>query len=282
MARTDYEVAAAAIDYIHANYREQPTLAAIADSVALSPYHFQRLFRRWAGISPKRFVQYLTADYARSCLAGSRSVLDAALEAGLSGSGRLHDLTVNLHAATPGEIKTGGAGLTIRAGFHRSPFGDVLVGLTSRGICHLRFVTDDRDAALAELEDEWPGANIVRDTAGTRDAATTAFGAGGHSLDLYVKGTNFQVKVWEALIAIPPGDVLAYGDVARAIGQQNASRAVGTAIGSNPIAWIIPCHRVIRASGDIGGYRWSPERKRAMLAWEAAQRHAGDDQALAS
>lgn len=269
----DYDRVARAIEYLNAHFREQPSLDAVAAHVHLSPYHFQRLFTRWAGISPKRFLQYLTLDYTRRLLRESRDLLSASEEAGLSGPGRLHDLYVTITAMTPGEYKNGGAELDIRYGVHDSPFGSYLIALTDKGICALRFLdTSDADAAEALLRAEWPQAMLYADAKVTAPLAQELFASGG-TFSLHVKGTNFQLQVWSALVNIPAGSVVAYGDIAARIGAPGASRAVGGAVGSNPIAYLIPCHRVIQESGRIGGYRWQPVRKQALLAHEAA-RHA--------
>jgi AraC family transcriptional regulator of adaptative response/methylated-DNA-[protein]-cysteine methyltransferase len=265
---SDYERVEQIILYLEDHFRDQPDLATVAAQAGLSEYHLQRLFRRWAGISPKRFLQYLTAEYARERLQHTGSVLDAAYDAGLSGAGRLHDLTVNVYAMTPGEIKQRGAGLTICYGFHDSPFGECLIGITERGVCGLRF--GERGAALETLRADWPAARFVLDQTTTQPVMTQIFGAEGQ-LSLLLKGTNFQIRVWEALLRIPPGALVTYGDIAAYLGQPSASRAVGSAVGSNPIAYLIPCHRVIRRTGVIGEYRWHPARKKAMIGWEAAQ-----------
>jgi AraC family transcriptional regulator of adaptative response/methylated-DNA-[protein]-cysteine methyltransferase len=272
---TDYERIERAIRYLEANYRRQPDLKELARGAGLSEFHFQRLFRRWAGISPKRFVQYLTAGHAVRLLRESRTNLDAAYAAGLSGGGRLHDLLVNFHAVTPGELKRDGAGLTIQYGFHPSPFGECLIAVTARGVCHLGFVPPEgRRAAHAELTAEWPRARLAEAPRATAPIARRLFARGnGHSpeIDLHVPGTNFQIKVWEALLRIPPGGVVSYEDIARRIRAPSAVRAVANAVAHNPVAWLIPCHRVIRKSGALGGYRWGETRKKALLAWEAAR-----------
>ncbi len=272
----DYERVEKAIRFIEENFRRQPPLADIAASVGLSEFHFQRLFRRWAGVSPKRFLQYLTAGYARELLRQSRSVLDVAFEAGLTGSGRLHDLTVNIHAATPGELKERGAGLIIRYGTHPTPFGNCLLAATSRGICALRFIPPgDVGEVLGTLQGEWENACFAEDFEATgglaeRIFSTTVGGSAEPGLALHVRGTNFQVRVWEALLRVPPGAALTYGELALRAGAPGAARAVGTAVGQNPVAYLIPCHRVIRNSGVLGEYRWGAARKKAMLGWEAA------------
>ena len=270
----DYALVAQAIRYIENQRRDQPELAAVADHVGLSEFHFQRLFSRWAGVSPKRFLQALTVEEARSALARSASVLDAAYAAGLSGPGRLHDLFVQCQAATPGEVKSGGAGLTIRYGMAPTPFGDALIGVTDRGICALSFVTEgETERAQNELAARWPGARLVEDRDESAAIAQRIFEntRPAEPLHLYIKGTNFQMQVWQALLRLPTGTLTTYGHLAQAIGRPGAARAVGSAVGSNAIAWLIPCHRVIRQTGAVEGYRWGSERKRAMLGWEAVQ-----------
>lgn len=270
----DYALVADAIRYIEAHRREQPELAQIARHIGLSDFHFQRLFSRWAGVSPKRFLQALTLGEAKAALARNGSVLDAAYDAGLSGPGRLHDLFVQCTAATPGEVKSGGAGLTIRYAVQPTPFGPAFFGVTERGICALSFVGDGGEAqALAELRERWPAARLLADGRESAALAERIFagGAGPEALHLYIKGTNFQLQVWQALLRVPLGSVTSYGELAQAIGRPGAARAVGSAVGSNAIAWLIPCHRVIRQTGAVDGYRWGTERKRAMLGWEAAR-----------
>ena len=282
----DYARVERAIRYVQANRRRQPELAQIAGSVHLSEYHFQRLFQRWAGISPKRFLQFLTKEDAKRRLRESASVLEAALESGLSGSGRLHELLVECEAVTPGEVRRGGQGLEIRYGFHPSPFGECLLASTPRGICALRFVEEvgpgGRACELQALAREWPKARWIHDPDRTGALAGRTFtgllphgqsGEGNSPLRLHLRGTNFQVKVWEALLALPEGSVTTYSALARAIGRPGAARSVGSAAGRNPIALLIPCHRVLRSVGDFTGYRWGGPRKQAILAWEAA--HAG-------
>ena len=273
---TDYQRIERAIRYLEENYRRQPSLKELARGAGLSEFHFQRLFRRWSGISPKRFLQYLTAGHAARLLRDACPNLEAAYEAGLSGGGRLHDLLVNLHAVTPGELKRAGAGLTIQYGFHPSPFGECLIATTPRGICHIGFVSDRR-LALTELAAEWPRATLEAVPRVTAPIASRLFArVNGHAftVDLYVRGTNFQIKVWEALLRIPPGRVMSYEDLAKCIHSPRAVRAVANAVAHNAVACLIPCHRVIRKSGALGGYRWGETRKQALLAWEAAR--AGD------
>lgn len=277
MARpTDFDRIASALAFLEAHAPAQPSLGALAAHVGLSEFHLQRLFTRWAGVSPKRFMQVQALHHAKAALEGARSVLDGTWEAGLSSPGRLHDLFVTLEAVTPGEYRSGGAGLRIDAGFHATPFGECLLGTTARGVCGLSFLEGDRDAAWADLEARWPGAVITEAPRRTARTAAAIFDPLGSRADrplaLLVRGTNFQVQVWTALLRIPPGQCAAYEDVAGAVGNPKAVRAVGTAVGRNPIAFLIPCHRVIRANGAIGGYRWGVPRKRAILAWEAGRR----------
>ena len=275
----DYRRVERAIRFLAEEYRSQPSLDAVAARVGLSPHHFQRVFRRFAGVSPKRFVQFLTAEHAKALLRRPASVLDAAYDAGLSGPGRLHDLVVAVEAVTPGEIKRGGAGISISYGFHLTPFGDCLVAATSRGVCALGFVGDaGRSEALAALAAEWSGAELREDTAATAPVAAAAFAPHGGEprLRLLLKGTNLQVKVWSALLRIPEASAASYGQVARAAGHPTAARAVASAVGRNPIAVLIPCHRVLRSTGAFGEYRWGAARKRAILAWEAARQGGGE------
>jgi AraC family transcriptional regulator of adaptative response/methylated-DNA-[protein]-cysteine methyltransferase len=275
--KSDYEIVEAAIEYIEQNYSEQPELAAVAEHVHLSDAHFQRLFRRWAGISPKRFLQFLTAEHARRLL-DSTSVLDASYSVGLSGGGRLHDLMINVHGATPGEIKSGGDGVVIEYGVQPSPFGDAFLATTSRGLCALSFITpDDTERPLRELRKRWPHAVLQENTTAAARAARTAFGDGGDQISLYLKGTNFQIRVWEALLRVPSGHAVTYEEIARDIGRPTAMRAVGAAIGQNPIAYLIPCHRVLRKSGAFGEYHWGASRKKAILAWESAHCDESED-----
>lgn len=275
----DYALVAAAIHYLEEHFRDQPSLEDVAAALHLSPFHLQRVFTRWAGISPKRFLQFLTLDYAKARLAAADSILDASYEAGLSGPGRLHDLFVTLEAVTPGEYKSQGAGLDIYVGRHATPFGDCLLATTPRGIVALNFADDETqwEEALAALHHDWAAAQIHHDAAVTAPLAAAIFDttretAPSQPLRVLVKGTNFQIKVWEALLQIPSGAVCTYADVARAIDHPTAVRAVGGAVGANAVAYLIPCHRVIRQGGVVRGYRWGSTRKRAMLGWEAAHR----------
>ncbi len=275
MKPDDYARIAQAIQYIRAQATQQPDLDEIAAQLGLSACHFQRLFQRWAGVSPKRFVQFLTIQYAKTRLKESGSLLEASWDVGLSGSGRLHDLFVVVDAVTPGEFKSGGAGLEIRWGIHPSPFGDCLIAHTGRGICTLYFIDDNRAAALEHLRRSWPEARLSNDYALTSATLADVFALFTASepkpLPLLLKGTNFQLQVWQALLHIPAGHLTTYGQLAVQLGQPAASRAVGTAVGANPVAWLIPCHRVLRSDGLIGGYRWGVERKLAILGQEMAQ-----------
>jgi len=265
----------AALAMIAENQADQPSLEDMAGAAGMSAWHFQRTFRRWAGISPTKFLHYLTLDRAKACLAENASVLDASLEAGLSGPGRLHDLFVSHEAVTPGDYKRRGAGLVIRYGFHESPFGRCLLMATDRGICGLAFTAGEeaRDA-LENMSRRWPAAEIVEAADETADLAERVFApaAGAPPLMLALHGTNFQIRVWEALLRIPAGGLAAYGDIAAAVGAPRAARAVGAAIGRNPISWLIPCHRIILSSGYLHNYEWGLARKAALIGWEAARR----------
>jgi AraC family transcriptional regulator of adaptative response/methylated-DNA-[protein]-cysteine methyltransferase len=275
MMNTDYDRIERAIDYFDEHFRSQPGLAEVADAVGLSEFHFQRMFSRWAGVSPKRFLQFMTIGYAKQLLDESRSLLDVTYEAGLSSPSRLHDLFVSVEAVTPGEYKGRGSQLQITYGFHSTPFGEAIIGITGRGVVHLSFVVDaTRRQAIDELKRRWDGATIREDSGNTQALADRIFHPSihkGERLPLLVKGTNFQIKVWEALLRIPQGSVASYHDIASAVGIPEASRAVGTAVAQNPIAYLIPCHRVIRKSGAFGEYKWGTSRKKAMLLWETAR-----------
>jgi len=264
-----------AILFLQSQYTRQPELHEIARRVHLSEFHFQRLFTRWAGISPKKFLQYLTLEHAKRTLRESRSLLDATMDAGLSSPGRLHDLFVTIEAMTPGEFKRSGEGLTIHYGVHPTPFGECLLGITERGVCALFFVQEnDRKEVRQELHDRWPHARLIEDPSRTQQYINRIFGASSTrrpTVPLVLSGTNFQIKVWEALVHIPAGHVLSYEDIAKRIGEPKASRAVGNAVAKNPISYLIPCHRVIQSAGVTGNYRWGPARKKAMLVWEFAR-----------
>jgi len=268
--RRQYEAVARAIAFIRANAARQPELAEVAAAAQLSEFHLQRLFSAWAGLSPKRFLQYLTKEHARHALRASAGVLDAALDAGLSGPGRLHDLMVSCEALTPGEIRASGKGVELRHGFAATPLGEALFGWTSRGLCHLAFVDGDAEAKLAMLRADWPAARLMPDADGAAGLARRVFPATPEPgrLHLLLKGTNFQIKVWEALLKIPPAALVSYGQLAGRLGMPRAARAVGSAVAANHIAWLIPCHRVIRDDGSCSNYRWGVERKLALHAWE--------------
>jgi len=272
----DYRRVEKAISFLEENFFRQPELKEIATSVNLSEYHFQRLFTRWVGISPKRFLQFLTKERAKELLDKSHDVLGVAFETGLSGPGRLHDLFVTCEAVTPGEFKSKGEGLAIAYGFHPTPFGECLLAVTERGICNLSFVQDgDRAGALDALKGRWRKARLSKGVARTEPLVSRVFawyvGQTPSSLHLVLSGTNFQIKVWEALLQIPPGVVVSYKDIAMRIGMPSASRAVSNAVAQNPIPVIIPCHRVIREAGEFGGYHYGTARKKALLGWEAAR-----------
>jgi len=270
----DYKRIEKAILYLEKNAHRQPDLKEVARAVNLSEYHFQRLFRRWAGISPKRFLQFLTLERVKTLMKGSGNLLDITYQACLSSAGRLHDLFVNVDAVTPGEFRRRGENLKIRYGFYPSPFGECLVAITDRGITNLVFVQPgSRATVVRDLKTQWKRADVTEDAAATRPYVENIFAPGrsGSKADLFVKGTNFQIKVWEALLRIPRGAVISYEDMARQIGMPKAVRAVAGAVASNPIAFLIPCHRVILKSGAFGGYRWGGTRKRAILAWEASR-----------
>ena len=276
----DYARVERAIAYLESHWRRQPGLAELAQVAGTSEFHFQRMFTRLVGISPKRFLQFQTIAHARALLERSRSILDTTYETGLSSTGRLHDLFVAVDAVTPGEFKRRGGGLAIAYGFHPSPFGEALVAVTERGVCGLWFVKSGREGALHELERTWPEANRHESAEETAEAAQHVFALDrarerGTPLGVVLRGTNFQLKVWEALLRIPEGRVVTYEDVAAAIGRPTAMRAVGNAVGSNPISYLVPCHRVIRKSGELGNYGGGIARKRLMLGVEFA-RSAGE------
>lgn len=267
-----YQLIEQAIQYIETNVHRQPELDEIASAIGLSEYHFQRLFTRWAGISPKRFMQFLTKEHAKDLLARSENLLETTHQVGLSSLGRLHDLFVNTEAVTPGEYKSHGAGLTIHYGLHLTPFGKCLIAATERGVCHLSFVETSEGNAIDTLVADWNQAKMIEDYRTTAPLIDRIFSTPTPDtpLKLHLRGTNFQIKVWEALLHIPAGSLTTYEQIAAQIGNPNALRAVGTAVGHNPIAVLIPCHRVIRKSGEFGNYRYGPARKKALLAKEFA------------
>ena len=268
----DYLRIEQAILYLENHYRDQPALEDVAANIGLSEYHFQRLFTRWAGVSPKRFLQFLTKEGAKDLLNRSENLLDTTHQVGLSSLGRLHDLFVTAEAVTPGEYKSRGAGVTIRYGIHPTPFGKALIATTERGICHLSFVQTSEGDTIDQLVSDWKQARMIEDHRSTVQLIEPIFDLGYHHrgkpLNVHLRGTNFQLKVWEALLQIPLGEVSTYAGIAARIGNPGATRAVGTAIGHNPIAVLIPCHRVIRKVGDFGNYRYGALRKKALLARE--------------
>lgn len=271
---SDYERIAKAISFLQQNALNQPSLDDIAAAVELSPFHFQRLFRRWAGITPKRFLQYLTVDHAKQLLASS-SVLETSIEVGLSSQSRLYDHFIALEAMTPGEYKRAGMRVDIDYGISSSPFGNAFIAATERGVCQLSFIDNQQsNEHLERLKKKWPNATLTENSTRIATLAETIFNNPSNSnadFSLMVQGSNFQIKVWESLLRIPPGKLFSYGQVAAAIGHPSSSRAVANAIGANPIAYLIPCHRVIRNTGVLGGYRWGVERKQIIQAWEAAE-----------
>ena len=258
------------------HFRDQPSLQELANLAGMSPHHFQRVFKSWVGLSPKQFLKYLTLEYAKSLLDEDHSVLDTALRSGLSGPSRLHDLFVSIESVTPGQYKAGGMQLDITFGIHPSPFGWVALAQCERGLCGCFFLPQaDEQLARTTLRGYWPRAGAQRNDALTEALSDKLFGKEGMvsiaKLPLFVRGTPFQVQVWRALLQIPAGCLTTYSDVAKKIGRPKASRAVATAIGNNPISWIIPCHRVIAKGGNLGGYRWGLPRKKVMLGWEASR-----------
>ncbi|MCX2678648.1 methylated-DNA--[protein]-cysteine S-methyltransferase [Galbibacter sp. EGI 63066] len=272
--KLDYNRIAEAIEFIRNNFKEQPNLDEVASKVHLSPFHFQRLFSEWAGTTPKKFLQYISLGHAKKLLKGQQATLfDTAHETGLSGTGRLHDLFVNIEGMTPAEYKNGGTKLSINYSFAESPFGNLMVASTSKGICHMAFI-DDETKALIELKAKFLNANFQQKLDLIQQNALFIFQNDWSKLaeiKLHLKGTDFQLKVWETLLKVPMGKLSTYGDIARQIGNSNASRAVGTAIGNNPVAFLIPCHRVIQSTGALGGYKWGGTRKTAIIGWEGAK-----------
>ncbi|MEN1728156.1 MAG: methylated-DNA--[protein]-cysteine S-methyltransferase [Pseudomonadota bacterium] len=277
--KTDYQRIESALTWIENHWRDQPAIGEIAAAVGLSESHFHRLFRRYAGITPKRLIEFLTANHARTRLMDSASVLEAALDSGLSGPGRLHDLMVNVDGATPGQIRRSGAGMTIRFGHHEGPFGCCLIAQTERGVCSLDFIASSSSTAAREqLQRRWPRASVIEDqtaTAKTLSAILTSLTDPASRPALDIQGSNFQLRVWDALLRLPHDALISYGDLARALQQPGASRAVGTAVGANPVPLLIPCHRVLRQNGAFGNYSGGEFRKRAILLWESGHREAG-------
>ena len=265
---------AEAISYIKDNFKTQPGLDEVAEKIHLSPFHFQRLFTEWAGVSPKKFLQYISVEYAKNILKDKQATLfDAAFETGLSGTSRLHDLFINIEGMTPGEFKNGGENLSINYSYAESPFGNILVASTSKGICHMAF-TDNEQEALNVLQKNFPKARYKQMVDLIQQNALYIFRHDWSKLrqiKLHLKATEFQLKVWETLLKIPVGHLSTYGNIAKQIRIPGASRAVGSAIGDNPVAFLIPCHRVIQSTGVFGGYHWGSIRKTAMIGWEAAK-----------
>jgi AraC family transcriptional regulator of adaptative response/methylated-DNA-[protein]-cysteine methyltransferase len=270
----NYNRIADAIQYIQNNFKTQPTLDEIAQKVHLSPFHFQRLFTEWAGTSPKNFLQYISIGYAKKILKGNQATLfEAAHEIGLSSTSRLHDLFIKIEGMTPAEYKNGGKLLTINYSFAQSPFGNIIVAATQKGICHIAFI-ENKNQAFSMLQQHFPNANFNACFDLKQQNAIAIFTHDWQQLNhikLHLKGTPFQLKIWETLLKIPLGQLSTYGNIAQKIGNPNASRAVGTAIGDNPVAFLIPCHRVIQSTGKLGGYMWGTTRKTAIIGWEAAK-----------
>lgn len=270
---TNYNRIEDAIDYIRANFKSQPSLDEIAEKVHLSPFHFQRIFTEWAGVSPKKFLQYISIDHAKKLLSEQATLFDTAFDTGLSGTSRLHDLFVNIEGMTPGEYKNGGENLSINYSYAESPFGNVMVASTQKGICHIAFA-DSEAEGLITLQKIFPNATYKPMVDMIQQNALYIFKHDWSKLNeikLHLKGTDFQIKVWETLLKIPVGRLSTYGNIASSLGQPSASRAVGSAVGDNPVAFLIPCHRVIQSSGAFGQYHWGSNRKTAMIGWEAAQ-----------
>ncbi|HUQ64951.1 MAG TPA: methylated-DNA--[protein]-cysteine S-methyltransferase [Flavitalea sp.] len=272
MNASDYNRIATAITFIRENFRDQPSLDDIAEQVHLSPFHFQKMFTDWAGVSPKKFLQYMSIEYAKNILREEKATLfDAAVETGLSGTGRLHDLFMTIEGMTPGEYKNGGEMLTINYSFSKTPFGNVIIASTQKGVCYLAFY-DDQIQAFEELQKMFPHARYQHLTDICQANALTFFSKNWNvpsNVRLHLKGTPFQIKVWEALLKIPMGKFTTYSSIACSINNAEANRAVGSAVGDNPVAFLIPCHRVIRSSGEFGNYHWGAVRKTAMIGWEA-------------
>ena len=284
-ASEDYRRIEQAIHYIETNVTRQPELGEIAASLNLSEYHFQRLFTRWAGISPKRFLQFLTKENAKELLGQSTSVLEATYESGLSSPGRLHDLLVQTEAVTPGEYKSHGEGIQIDYGFHPTPFGECLLAMTERGICFLAFIDVDRKKALQDLKQDWPNADLQENAGRTGPVVRQIFRPVKEKaetepipLTLHLRGTNFQIKVWEALLSLPEGQLTSYEALAARMNHPHSARAVGNAVGHNPVAYLIPCHRVLKKTGEMGRYRYGETRKMAIVGWEMAHKEGSPAQ----
>ena len=270
----NYNRIAEAIDYIKHNFKTQPNLEEVAEKIHVSPFHFQRMFTDWAGVSPKKFLEYISIEHAKDILKNEQTTLfDAAFETGLSGTGRLHDLFIKIEGMTPGEYKNGGENLSINYSYAESPFGNMLVASTAKGICYIAFA-DDEKQALSDLQKHFPNAQLRQMVDMIQQNALYIFTHDWSKLNkikLHLKGTDFQLKVWETLLKIPMGRLSTYGNIARQINISGASRAEGSAIGNNPVAFLIPCHRVIQSTGIVGGYHWGSTRKTAMIGWEAAK-----------
>jgi len=276
----DFERIATAIEYMYTNFRTQPGLDEVAAHVCMSPFHFQRMFQDWAGVSPKKFMKYLNVSHAGNLLRSNQlSLFDAASETGLSGTGRLYDLFVKIEGMTPGEFKNGGKNLNIRYCFSPTRFGEMLAASTGKGICYLAF-SEDKDRMLTELKELFPNADYSEQTDELIQKVIRFFGLNWNNpeeIKLHLKGTSFQLKVWETLLKIPEGQLATYGEIAEKINNPKATRAVGTAVGDNPVSFLIPCHRVIRSSGVLGQYHWGPARKKAMIGWEAVKKDKSPD-----
>ncbi|WP_082002023.1 bifunctional helix-turn-helix domain-containing protein/methylated-DNA--[protein]-cysteine S-methyltransferase [Chryseobacterium vietnamense] len=272
-SQIDYNRIAKAIEYIQRNFRLQPSLEEVAENIHLSPAHFQKIFTDWAGTSPKKFLQFISLEHAKNLLKEEKaSLFDTAYETGFSSTSRLHDLFVKIEGMSPAEYKNGGKSLNIHYSFSESPFGNLLVASTEKGICYMAF-EDDKEKAFGELKQKFPNASFIEKHDALQKNALSIFDKDWTKLNtikLHLKGTDFQLKVWESLLTIPMGKLSTYGNLAEKIGNPKASRAVGTAIGSNPVAFLIPCHRVIQATGHLGGYRWGSDRKQLIVGWEGS------------
>jgi len=270
----DYKRIADAINFLKLNYKTQPALEDVAEHVHLSPFHFQRMFKDWAGVTPKQFLQFLSVEHAKGILNSGSSIFEVAYETGLSGTGRLHDLFIKVEGMTPGEYKNGGSGLHVNYSFMQSPFGQVLVASTVKGVCYMAFADEGNELAMIELRSKFSNAQFVNQPDNFQRAAMGIFNADWTNLQqikLHLKGTDFQLKVWETLLKVPMGGLTSYSSLAQGVNSPNAQRAVGTAVAQNPVAFLIPCHRVIKSTGETGQYHWGSNRKDAIIAWEAAK-----------